>query len=279
MRKISKETIVEEVKNLVIRANRELPTDVLSALQKALDVEESPLGKSVISEILENAQIAKDEKLPLCQDTGTALFFVEMGQEAKIEGEDIVSLIERGTVEGYKEGFLRSSKCDPLTRKNSGDNTPATVHLNFVSGDKIKISFLAKGGGAENMSRLFMLSPAEGKEGVIRRVVETVDSAGAKACPPLIVGVGLGGTFDTAPIVAKRALLRKVGRANQDEKIATIEVEILKEINKLGIGPMGYGGRVTALAVHIETRPCHIASLPVSVNLQCHSARHGVVVI
>jgi fumarate hydratase subunit alpha len=261
MRKISKETIVEEVKNLVIRANRELPADVLSALQKALDVEVSPLGKRVISEILENAQIAKDEKIPLCQDTGTALFFVEMGREAKIE-EDIVSLIERGTVEGYREGFLRSSKCDPLTRKNSGDNTPATVHLNFVSGDKIKISFLAKGGGAENMSRLFMLSPSEGKDGVIRRVVETVDSAGAKACPPLIVGVGLGGTFDTVPIVAKRALLREVGVANQDEKIAAVEVEMLNEINKLGIGPMGYGGKVTALAVHIETRPCHIASLP-----------------
>ncbi len=279
MRKISKETIKDEVKNLVIRVNRELPTDVLSALQKALDVEESPHGKSVISEILENAEIAKDEKIPLCQDTGTAVFFVEMGHDAKIEDEDIASLIEQGMAEGYRESFLRSSKCDPLTRKNSGDNTPPTVHLNFVSGDEIKISFLAKGGGAENMSRLFMLSPAEGEEGVIQRVVETVDRAGAKACPPLIVGVGLGGTFDTAPIVAKRALLRKVGEANLDEKIATVEVEILNEINKLGIGPMGYGGRVTALAVHIETRPCHIASLPVAVNLQCHSARHGVVVI
>jgi len=279
MRKISKETIVEEVKNLVIRANRELPKDVLSALQSALDVEESPLGKRVISEILENAQIAKDEKLPLCQDTGTAVFFVEMGHDAKIEDEDIVSLIERGTAEGYREGFLRSSKCDPLTRKNSGDNTPATVHLSFVSGSEIKISFLAKGGGAENMSRLFMLSPSEGKEGVIKQVVETVDSAGAKACPPLIVGVGLGGTFDTAPIAAKRALLWKVGELNPDKNIADLEKEILNEINKLGIGPMGYGGRVTALAVHIEARPCHIASLPVAVNLQCHSARHGVVVI
>ena len=202
-----------------------------------------------------------------------------MGSDAKIEDGDIVSLIEQGMAEGYREGFFRSSMCDPLTRKNSGDNTPPTVHMNLVSGDEIKISFLAKGGGAENMSRLFMLSPAEGKEGVMRRVVETVDRAGAKACPPLIVGVGLGGTFDTAPIAAKRALLWKVGELNPDKNIADLEKEILNEINKLGIGPMGYGGRVTALAVHIEARPCHIASLPVAVNLQCHSARHGVVVI
>ncbi|MBN1574176.1 MAG: fumarate hydratase [Deltaproteobacteria bacterium] len=277
MRSLSYDTVVGAVRELVVSANRNLPEDVIRAVKKAREIEESPRGVEVLDEIIENARIAKERGLPLCQDTGTAVFFVERGEEVTVTGPGLERAIFEGVRLGYTEGNLRKSTAHPLTRENVGDNTPPTIHITIVHGDKLKLSFLAKGGGAENMSRLFMLSPSEGEEGLIGSVVETVEKGGAKACPPLIVGVGLGGTFDTAPILAKGALLREVGSANMDKKIAEMEGKILKEINKLGIGPMGYGGRVTALAVHIELRPCHIASLPVAVNLQCHSARHGEV--
>jgi len=277
VRSLSYDTVVGAVRELVVSANLNLPEDVIRAVKKARATEESPMGIAVLDEIIENARVARETGLPLCQDTGTAVFFVERGEGVTVDGPGLEWAIFTGVRLGYTEGNLRLSTAHPLTRENVGDNTPPTIHTTVVEGDKLKLSFLAKGGGAENMSRLFMLSPSEGEGGVIGSVVETVESAGAKACPPLIVGVGLGGTFDTAPILAKEALLRKVGSANMDKKIAEMEGKILREINKLGIGPMGYGGRVTALAVYVELRPCHIASLPVAVNLQCHSARHGEV--
>ena len=277
MRSLSYDTVVSAVRELVVSANLNLPEDVIRAVKRAREIEESPRGLAVLDEIIENAGIAREMGLPLCQDTGTAVFFVERGEEVTVDGAGLERAIFEGVRLGYTEGKLRLSTAHPLTRENVGDNTPPTIHTTVVEGDRLRLSFLAKGGGAENMSRLFMLSPSEGEEGVVRSVVETVEKGGAKACPPLIVGVGLGGTFDTAPILAKGALLREVGTASVDKKIAEMEGKILKEINRLGIGPMGYGGRVTALAVHIEIRPCHIASLPLAVNLQCHSARHGEV--
>lgn len=277
MRSIPYEEVVGAVKELVVSANRNLPEDVVKALERARKIEESPRSVAVLDEIIENAKVAAERGLPLCQDTGTAVFFVEMGEEVTVAGPGLEKAIYEGVRLGYTEGNLRKSTAHPITRVNVGDNTPPVVHTTVVEGDRLKLSFLAKGGGAENMSRLYMLPPSEGEEGVVKSVVETVKRAGAKACPPLIVGVGLGGSFDTAPILAKKALLREVGKPSGDEDTAAMEVKIFKEINRLGIGPMGYGGRVTALAVHIELRPCHIASLPVAVNLQCHSARHGEV--
>lgn len=279
MRSVSYDEVVRAVKELVISVNRNLPEDVIKAVEKARTLEESPRGVAVLDEIIENSKIASEKGLPLCQDTGTAVFFVERGEEVTVTGPGLEKAVFEGVRLGYAEGNLRNSTAHPITRVNMGDNSPPTIHMKIVEGNRLKLSFLAKGGGAENMSRLFMLSPSEGEEGIIRKVVKTVENAGAKACPPLIVGVGLGGSFDTAPILAKRALLREVGSANGDEKTAAMEGKMLREINKLGIGPMGYGGRITALAVHIETLPCHIASLPVAVNLQCHSARHGEVMV
>jgi len=277
VRSLSYDTVVGAVRELVVSANLNLPEDVIRAVKKAREIEESPRGIAVLDEIIENARVARETGLPLCQDTGTAVFFVERGEGATVDGPGLERAIFTGVRLSYTDGNLRLSTAHPLTRENVGDNTPPTIHTTIVKGDRLRLFFLAKGGGAENMSRLFMLSPSEGEGGVIGSVVETVESAGAKACPPLIVGVGLGGTFDTAPILAKRSLLREVGSTNMDKKIAEMEGKILKEINGLGIGPMGYGGRVTALAVHVELRPCHIASLPLAVNLQCHSARHGEV--
>ena len=275
MRRIGSDDIVRGVRDLVIRANIELPPDVAAALERALAGEQSRAGRLVISEILENRAAAADQRLPLCQDTGTAIFFVDIGNEVTIEGTDLVSAIAEGTAAGYREGYFRASMADPLTRQNSGDNMPPVIHVRPVAGDGLTIAFLAKGGGAENASRLMMLLASAGREEVVARVARVVDEAGARACPPLVVGVGIGGTFDTAPIMARRALLREVGRPHPDKAIAGIEREMLTKINDLGIGPMGLGGRVTALAVHAETSPCHIASLPLAVNLQCHSARHG----
>lgn len=279
MRSISENVVIESIRGLVIDVNVNLPSDVLNALEGALKREVSSKGKQVIREILENAQIARSEKIPLCQDTGMAIFFVERGEEVMVSGGGLDSAIQQGMIKGYRDGFFRASMANPLTRVNSGDNSPATIHTRVIKGDGLKIDFLVKGGGAENMSRLYMLLPAGGRKEIIKRVVETVESGGAMACPPLIVGVGIGGSFDTAPALAKRALLKKVGEPNPDDVIAELERDILNEINELGIGPMGYGGKITALAVHIEEQPCHIASMPMAINLQCHSARHGFLVI
>jgi fumarate hydratase subunit alpha len=275
VKRIPAELISERVKDLVIEANLILPADVVAALEAAFSAEESEAGRLVISDILENRAAAQRERLPLCQDTGTAIFFVDMGAEVLIEGKDLESAITEGMRAGYRDGLFRNSMADPLTRVNTGDNKPAVIHVRCLPGDALTISFLAKGGGAENGSRLFMLTPSADEDAVVAHVAAVVDEGGARACPPLIVGVGLGGTFDTAPIMARRALLRKIGTTHPEKRIAQIEKRMCDAVNDLGIGPMGMGGRVTALAVHVEIAPCHIASLPLAVNLQCHSARHG----
>ena len=275
MRTISEDVVADEVEKLVIRANTILPDDVIGAIEKARIDETSSLGKEILGEILENAKIARKQKIPLCQDTGAAIFFIDIGKDVMVDGDGLVKAVERGMKRGYEEGYFRSSMTDPITRTNTGVNTPAIVHVEITGGEKLKISFLPKGGGAENCSRLYMLSPTAGKETIIEKVVGTVSNAGGMACPPLVVGIGIGGTFDLAPMLAKRSLLRRVGEVNRDGEVARLEGEILKRINDLGIGPMGMGGRTTALSVHIEKHPCHIASLPLAVNLQCHSNRRA----
>jgi fumarate hydratase subunit alpha len=280
MRKIHVDEIVEAVRELCIKANYELGERELEALQKARQTEESPLGKDVLKQIIENARIAREEELPLCQDTGFAVFFVELGQEVLIEGGLLQEAIAEGVRRGYQDGYLRKSILgDPLERVNTGDNTPPVVHLELVAGDRLKITFDAKGGGSENMSRLKMLKPADGEQGVKDFVVETVKLAGANPCPPIIVGVGIGGTFEICALLAKKSLLRPLGSTNPKPRYAAMEAELLERINNLGIGPQGFGGRVTALAVHITAHPCHIASLPVAVNIECHSHRHKSVVL
>jgi fumarate hydratase subunit alpha len=280
MRQINTEEITGTVEKICIDANYNLGDDLIASLQNALNEEESPLGKEVIAQILENAEIGKNEQVPVCQDTGFAVVFVEIGQEVIIEGQNLQEAINEGVRRGYKNGYLRKSIVkDPLDRINTGDNTPAVIHTDIVPGDKLKITFMAKGGGCENMSRTAMLTPAQGRDGVIDFVVETVKTAGANPCPPIIVGVGLGGTFEYATLLSKKAILRPVGSRNKDSNTAHLEEELLEKINKLGIGPQGFGGKVTALAVHVETYPCHIASLPVAVNIECHSHRHKTVVI
>jgi fumarate hydratase subunit alpha len=280
MRNVNVELITESVKQLCMDANYYLGEDVVAAIRGAREKEESPLGREILSQILENAVIAQNEKMPLCQDTGLAAIFVELGQEVHIEGGGFEAAIHEGVRQGYKEGYLRKSIVeDPLRRKNTGDNTPAVISTRIVAGDRIKIVILPKGGGSENMSAVKMLKPSDGEEGVKSFVIDTVRKAGGNPCPPIIVGVGLGGSFDKCAYLAKKALLRKVGSAHPDPYYAVMEKELLESINKTGIGPQGLGGRITALAVHIETHPCHIASLPAAVNTQCHSARHKEVLI
>ena len=280
MRNVNVETIIDAIRTLSMDANYYLGDDVVDALKKAQPKEESPLGKEILNQILANAEIAKNEKMPLCQDTGLSAIFVELGQDVHIEGGDFENAIHEGIRQGYKDGFLRKSIVeDPLRRKNTGDNTPAVISTRIVRGDKIKITILPKGGGSENMSAIKMLKPSDGEEGVKSFVVETVKKAGGNPCPPIIVGVGVGGSFDKCAYLAKKALLRKVGSIHSDPYYAAMEKELLERVNNTGIGPQGLGGRITALAVHIEAHPCHIASLPAAVNTQCHSARHKEIVI
>ncbi len=280
MRDVDVGEITSAVKNLSMETNYYLGDDVIKALSVAAEKEESPLGKEIINQILENAIIAKTEDIPLCQDTGLSTVFVELGQEVHLAGGGLEEAIQEGIRQGYGEGYLRKSMVeDPLRRKNTGDNTPAVISLRIVPGDKIKITMLPKGGGSENMSTTKILKPADGEAGVKDFVVETVRIAGGNPCPPIIVGIGIGGSFDKCAHIAKRALLRRVGSVHSDPYYADMEKELLERINNTGIGPMGLGGRSTALAVHIETHPCHIASLPVAVNTQCHSARHKEIVI
>ena len=276
MRDIDCKQISETVSNLFQEACVYLPEDVLAAIKRARESEESPVAQDVLDRILENTKIASEEKIPLCQDTGTAVVLLELGQEVHITGGDLYSAINEGVRQGYDKGYLRKSMVrQPYSaRVNTKDNTPAIIYTDIVPGDKLRIIVMPKGGGAENMTRLAMLSPAHGRQGIIDFVVNAVDEAGSNPCPPIIVGVGIGGTAEQTLMLAKRALLREVGKPNPDTEFAELEKEILKRINNLGIGPMGYGGRTTALAVHVEVLPAHIASLPVAVNPQCHSARH-----
>ena len=254
--------------------------DVVGALRHALSREESETGKQVLQKIIENADIARRKKMPICQDTGLAVVFVEIGQDVHIVGGELHAAIEEGVRQAYEEGYLRKSVCDPFTRKNTTDNLPAIIHVDIVAGDRLKIIAMPKGGGSENVSAAKMLTPAAGIDGIKKFVLETVESAGANPCPPIIVGVGIGGSLEQACVMAKKALLRPVGEANRiDERVEQIEKELLDSINNLGIGPAGLGGRVTALAVNIEMMPCHIASLPVAVNIQCHVARHKEIII
>jgi fumarate hydratase subunit alpha len=281
MRELKAKEITKVVSNLCQEANFGLGEDVLTALKKALKTEVSPLGREVLSQLIENARVAKAEKLPLCQDCGTAVVFLEIGQDVHISGGDLYAAVEEGVRQGYDEGYLRKAMVNqPFSERiNTRDNTPAVIHTEIVPGDKLKITVMPKGGGAENMSQLAMLLPNHGSQGIIELVVKTVDKAGGNACPPLIIGVGIGGTSEKAMLLAKKALLRKVGQPSPDPEVAQLEKEILAGVNALGIGPMGYGGSTTALAVHAEVSPTHIVSLPVAVNLQCHSARHKEAVL
>ena len=276
MKEIKAQEITRVIADLCQQANFELGDDVLAALKQARRVEESPLAGDALDKIIENARIAKQESLPLCQDCGTAVVFLEIGQDVHIAGGDLNNAVAEGVRQGYTQGYLRKSIVDkPFSaRTNTGDNTPPVVHTKIVPGSRLRIAVMPKGGGAENTSRLAMLKPGAGSKGVIDLVVATVDEAGGSPCPPLVIGLGIGGTAEKAMLLAKEALLRKIGEPNTDNEIARLEKEILTEVNKLGIGALGLGGTVTALAVHAEAAPTHIASLPVAVNLQCHSARH-----
>jgi fumarate hydratase subunit alpha len=283
MREIEFDDIVKAVRDIIVHCGTDLPQDAYDALKDAMEKEKSPVSKEVIRQILENADIAKDEKRPLCQDTGLAVFFVNVGQDVKIKGGLLKDAINKGTEQGYTDAYLRASTCEPFSRANLKDkigyNLPAIIHFDLVEGDKIEIEYAAKGGGSENVSRARVFPPAAGKDGIVEYVKEVISDAGPNPCPPITVGVGIGGTFEKAAISSKHALFREIGSVNSDPEMAELEARILEEINKLGIGAMGMGGTKTALAVHIEANPCHIASLPVSVNVQCHSSRHTHITI
>lgn len=280
MRKIQAEIITEAIKNLLLDANFSIPRDVLKKIKIARNKEKNPRAKMIFEQILKNENIARLEKIPLCQDTGTAVVFLEVGQDIQIVGGNLTDAVNEGVRRAYKKGYLRNSiVADPLERKNTGDNTPAVIHTEIVQGSKLKISVLAKGGGAENMSALKMFAPSATIKDIKNFIVETVISAGANACPPVVVGVGLGGTFDTVGVLAKKSLLRELDSKNPKKICQKLEKEILADINKTGLGPMALGGRTTALAVLIETAPTHITSLPVAVNIQCHALRKKSVVL
>jgi len=281
VREVKFDTLVSTVRDLCMDANYYIPDDVRQKIIEFRDKEESEVARNILNIILKNHEVSANEKMPICQDTGFAVFFIEMGEDVRITGGGFEEAIYEGVRQGYREGYLRKSIVDdPLfERKNTKDNTPPIIHLRLVPGDKIKITFAPKGGGSENMSEVKMMVPADGEEGVKRFVVDRVRRSGGNPCPPVIVGVGIGGTFEHVAYLAKKALLRPVGSHHPDPRFAKLEDEILEEVNKLGIGPMGLGGRTTALAVHIETHPCHIASMPVAVNMQCHAARHKEAII
>ena len=275
MKEIHVSQITETVARLCQDATHNLPEDVVAALRRAESTEESPLARQVLMEILDNAELARREMLPLCQDTGTAVVFAEVGQDVHIVGGDFVDAINAGVAKGYTEGYLRKSIVDkPFSaRTNTQDNTPAVIHTEIVPGDRLKLAVMPKGGGCENMSRFAMLLPGAGKEGITDFVLRAVEESGGNPCPPVIVGVGIGGTAEYSMTLAKKALTRRVGDPNPDPETAQFEAELLEKVNALGLGPQAVGGRNTALAVHIETYPTHITALPVAVNLQCHSAR------
>ena len=280
MKDINVSKITEEVKKLCINANYYLVDDIRDRLREAKEKETYKIASDILDKIMENANIARDENMPMCQDTGMACVFVELGQEVHITGGSLEKAINDGVSAGYTEGYLRKSVVrDPLDRVNTGDNTPAVIYYNIVPGDKLKITVAPKGFGSENMSRIKMLKPSDGLDGVKDFVLETVKLAGPNPCPPIVVGVGIGGTFDRAANLAKRALVRETAKRNENPFYAKLEEELLDSINKLGIGPQGFGGRTTALSVNIETYPTHIAGLPVAVNINCHATRHAEVTL
>jgi len=283
MREIQYDEIVKNIRDIIIYSASNLPQDALDAMKDAYENEKSPVSKEVLKQLLDNADIASSEARPLCQDTGLAVFFVKVGEDVKVVGGLLKDAINEGTEKGYTEGYLRASTCEPFSRANLKDtvgyNLPAIIHFDIVKGDKIDIEYAAKGGGSENVSRARVFPPAAGKDGVVEFVKECISDAGGNPCPPITIGVGIGGTFERAVISSKHALFRNLGTKNEDPEMDELEQRIMTEVNNLGIGAMGMGGTKTALAVHIESNPCHIASLPVSVNVQCHSSRHTHITI
>jgi fumarate hydratase subunit alpha len=274
MREIQTSQIIKVIRDLFIDANYNLGADVLAAFDRGIATDESPVAREVLKELKENARIARDERSPICQDTGLAVLFIDLGQDVHVTGGDFKEAVNEGVRQGYGEGYLRKSACNPFSRANTKDNTPAVIHLDIVPGDKIRIRAVPKGGGAENMSRVMMMAPSAGIDGIKDYIVNRMKESGSNPCPPTVVGVGIGGTFERSAYLAKKALLRNIGERNPDPDLAKIEVEVLERINKLGIGPMGYGGNTTSLDVFFEVEPCHIASLPLAVNVQCHASRH-----
>jgi len=280
MRQVEVDKIRDAVKDLCIKTNCILGDGEVECLKKMLKVEESPTGKEILKMLLENARIAREEMIPICQDTGFAVVFLEVGQDVCFVGGNLNEAIAEGVRQGYEEGYLRKSiLSDPIKRVNTGGVLSPVVHIEIVPGDRVRVTVAPKGGGSENMSGIAMLKPADGIEGVKRFVIERVKTAGGNPCPPIVVGVGIGGTFEYCALLAKKALLRPIGQRNPDPFYADLEEELLEKINRTGVGPQGLGGRVTALDVHVEAYPCHIASLPVAVNLNCHASRHGEKVI
>lgn len=280
MRNIHVETIIQAVKQMCQNANCVLSKDMKQALENAYGQEKDELGKNILGDILKNIEIAQQDQIPICQDTGTAVVFVRLGQEVYIEGGLLEEAINEGVRQGYKEGYLRKSIVkNALNRVNTKDNTPAIIHYEIVAGDQLEITVAPKGGGSENMSKLYMLTPSQGAMGIEKAVIETVKIAGPNACLPMVVGIGLGGNFEKAALLAKKAVVRSIGTSNPDEAMAELEKSLLEKINGLGIGPQGLGGTETALAVHIEDYPCHIASMPLAINIGCHVNRHITTVL
>jgi fumarate hydratase subunit alpha len=281
VRELDVAEITAAVKQLCMEANYDLPDDVYAALQAGREAEESPVGKAVFAQLIENADIARRDRVPICQDTGLAVVFVRLGHDVHLVGGDLTAALNEGVRQGYGEGYLRKSAADEPAhaRRNTKDNTPAIVHTELVPGDRVELWMMPKGGGAENMSSLNMLKPSQGWQGMADAVVDTVSRAGSNPCPPVVIGVGIGGTIDMVTVLAKKALLREIGSRHPDERIAAMEDELLARINALGIGPQGLGGTQTCLAVFIEEMPCHIASMPMAVNVQCHAQRHKHVVL
>ncbi|UJX40583.1 fumarate hydratase [Desulfovibrio sp. JY] len=279
MRTISRQSVVDAVAAMCIDANRYLPADVLASFAKAKAAETVASAREIFGQLEENAALAARTGLPLCQDCGLGVFFVEVGEEVRLEDGSLREAINAGMVKGYGDGFLRKSTCDPFTRKNVGDNSPAIIHFDLVPGDALKICMMAKGGGSENMSRVMMLAPAQGLPGIREFVIRRVAESGSNPCPPILVGVGIGGNFELAAINSKKALMRQVDDVHPDPEVAAMEADLLASINRLGIGPMGLGGATTCLGVKIKTAPCHLASLPLAVNIQCHSSRHKEVTL
>ena len=276
MKEVNVDIIIETIKELCIEANYDITSDIYDSLCEAKKSETFELGKNIISDIILNSQIAKEERVPICQDTGMACVFVEMGQDVHIVGGNINDAINEGVRRGYEEGFLRKSVVkDPINRVNTGDNTPALIYIDIVPGENIKLTVAPKGFGSENMSQIKMLKPADGIDGVKKFIIDVVREAGPNPCPPMVVGVGIGGSFDKAAYLAKKALIRPINKFNENEYYKELEIELLESMNKLGIGPQGFGGKTTALGLNIEVYPTHIAGLPVAVNINCHATRHA----